>query len=57
MRQSEMMTIIKCVDRLLAGWFALDGLRVQLHRDWVALMVDVPPDELKHCRCGVAMPA
>lgn len=50
------MTTIKTIDRPPAGWFALDVCRAKSRTwDWVALMVDVHPDELKHCQCGVAM--
>ena len=42
------------LDRPPAGWHALDVAPVG-RGDWVGLMVDVPPRELKHCRCGVAM--
>lgn len=52
---NRMMRIIRCIDRPPAGWFALDVLRAPSRGDWIALMVDVPIDELKHCRCGVAM--
>jgi hypothetical protein len=34
------------------GWFALDVMRKdERKRDWVALMVDVHPDDLKTCTC------
>ncbi len=37
------------------GWFALTICRAEARkRDWVALMVDVHPDELKNCVCKVA---
>ena len=37
-------------DRPPSGWFALDVMRKESRKwDWVALMVDVHPDELKHC--------
>jgi hypothetical protein len=40
------------------GWFPLDVLPTEDGRrgrqDWVALFVDVPPDELRHCVCKVA---
>ena len=40
---------------MLAGWHALDVMRKQSRsRDWVALMIDVHPDELKHCLCKIA---
>ena len=47
---------ITTLDRPPAGWFALDVVRKEARKlDWVALMVDVHPDELKHCLCkGVA---
>ena len=50
-----MMTIIKYLDHPPAGWFAVNVLPAPSRGDWVALMVDGHPDELKHCRCGVAM--
>ncbi|WLA36183.1 hypothetical protein QNJ95_24385 [Bradyrhizobium elkanii] len=38
------------------GWFALDVMKTGDGRkwDWVALMVDTHPDELKHCLCHCA---
>ena len=37
------------------AWHVLDVMRKQSRSwDWVALMVDVHPDELKHCRCQTA---
>ena len=34
------------------GWFVLDVVRQgSLRVHWVALMVDVDPDELKYCAC------
>jgi hypothetical protein len=46
------MTAIEYLDRPLAGWFPLNVMRKE-HRkwDWVALMVDVDPDNLKYCAC------
>ena len=40
------------LDRPPAGdWFALDVMReAPRKRRWVVLMIDVHPDELKHCR-------
>ena len=33
---------------MLVGWYALDVMRKQSRkRDWVALMIDVHPDEFK----------
>ncbi len=42
---------IEYLDRPPVGWFPLDVLIVdEAHdRDWVAVMVDVHPDELKYC--------
>jgi hypothetical protein len=46
------MTEIATLDRPPAGWFALDVSRKRSRSwDWVALMVDVDPDELKYCAC------
>jgi hypothetical protein len=45
------------LDRPPAGWFALDVMRKERRKwDWVALMIDVHPDELKHCLCKTAFP-
>jgi hypothetical protein len=39
------------LDRPPAGWFVLDVLRWQAReRDWVALVIDVHPDELDRGR-------
>ena len=45
-----MQTPIEYLDRPPAGWFALDVMKAGSGRkwDWVVLMIDVPPDELKH---------
>lgn len=50
------MTSIKHIDQPPAGWHALDVMKTGDRRkwDWCALMVDVPPDELKHCVCKTA---
>jgi hypothetical protein len=41
-------TTIEYLDRPPAGLFVLDVMRRKARkRDWVALMIDVPPDE--HC--------
>ena len=46
------MTAIEQLDRRLAGWFVLDVMREKSRKwDWVALMVDVDPDDLKTCTC------
>ena len=42
------MTAIQYLDQPPAGWFVLDVMRQEDRgRDWVALMVDIHPDELK----------
>jgi hypothetical protein len=39
------------LDRPPAGWFTLEVIKENARkRDWVALMIDVHPDELKHYR-------
>jgi hypothetical protein len=45
------MTAPKFLDRPRAGdWFVLDVMReAPRKRTWVALMIDVHPDDLKHC--------
>jgi hypothetical protein len=46
------MTAIQYLDQPPAGWFVLDVMRQEDRgRDWVALMVDIHPDELKNCIC------
>ena len=46
------MAAIEYLDRPPAGWHALDVMKEHSRkRDWVALMVDVPPDDLKACAC------
>jgi hypothetical protein len=46
------MTEIEYLERLQPGWFALDVIQEKARkRDWVALMVDVHPDDLKICTC------
>jgi hypothetical protein len=41
-------------DRPPPGWFALNVMKATEGRkwDWVALMVDVDPVNLKHCDCA-----
>jgi hypothetical protein len=49
------MTAIEYLDRPPTGWFALNVMRRNKRKwDWVALMVDVHPDDLKHCLCRTA---
>ena len=50
------MTTIKTVDQPPAGWFLLEVMKAADGRkwDWVGFMIDVHPDELKHCRCQMA---
>jgi hypothetical protein len=44
------MTKIEYLDRPPSGWFPLDVMRATPRKwDWCALMVDVDPDDLKHC--------
>jgi hypothetical protein len=39
-------------DKPPAGWFALDVMKKRERKwDWVALMVDVDPADLKNCIC------
>lgn len=46
------MTAVEYLSGPAPGWFALDVMREgERRRDWVALMVDVDPDELKTCVC------
>jgi hypothetical protein len=47
---------IEYLDRPPAGWFPLDVMKAGGGRkgEWCALMVDVHPDELKHCHCKIA---
>lgn len=46
---------IETLDRPPAGWHALDVMPSSSGKwNWVALMIDVDPDELKHRRCKVA---
>ena len=41
------MTTIEFLDRPPTGWFVLDVMRCEARkRNWVALMIDVDPDEL-----------
>lgn len=53
------MSNIEYLDRPPAGeWFPLDVMPENEHdrrsRSWIALMVDVEPDDLKHCYCKTA---
>jgi len=41
------MTAIEFLDRPPTGWFVLDVMRFEARkRNWVALMIDVDPDDL-----------
>ena len=44
-------TKIATLDHPPAGWFVLDVVQGQSRTDWVALMVDVDPEDLKTCQC------
>ena len=36
----------------LAGWHVVDVMKKNSRgRDWVALVIDVPVDDLKNCEC------
>jgi hypothetical protein len=49
------MSTVKILDRPPAGWHALDVMKSGSGKwNWNALMIDVHPDELKHCRCKIA---
>jgi len=50
------MTAIEYLDRPPPGWFVLDVMRADSKGKWgwCALMIDVDPDELKHCLCKTA---
>jgi hypothetical protein len=47
------MIDLATLDRPPPGWFAVDVMRRNDTRkwDWVALMIDVDPDDLKSCTC------
>jgi hypothetical protein len=46
------MSALEYLDHPQPGWFVLDVMRTEgRKRDWVALMIDVPPDDLKNCAC------
>ena len=42
---------LKLLDRPPRGWFALDVIKQARKWDWLALMVDVDPDQLRSCVC------
>ena len=48
---------LRILEQPPAGWFALDVMKAGKDArkwDWCALMVDVHPDQLKHCLCEFA---
>jgi hypothetical protein len=47
------MSATEYLDRPPPGWFALNVAKAGDTRkwDWVGFLVDVDPDELKHCQC------
>jgi hypothetical protein len=52
MSQLNRRNALEYLDRPPVGWFALDVMRKESRKwDWCALMIDVHPDELKHCLC------
>jgi hypothetical protein len=50
------MSATEYLDRPPTGWFVLDVMKTGNGRkwDWCALVIDVDPDELKHCLCKTA---
>ena len=43
---------LEYLDRPAPGWFVLDVLREESRKwDWVALMIDVDPEDLQNCTC------
>jgi hypothetical protein len=50
------LTAIEYLDLPPAEWFVLDVMKTEnaRKRDWLAFMIDVPPDDLKHCLCKTA---
>ena len=42
---------LELLDRPPRGWFALDVIKQTRKWDWVALMVDVEPSQLRSCVC------
>ena len=42
---------LSLLDRPPRGWFALDVIKDTRKWDWVALMVDVDPAQLRSCVC------
>lgn len=46
------MSTVETLDLPPAGWHALDVMKEHGRKpDWVALMIDVHPDDLKTCAC------
>jgi hypothetical protein len=44
---------LEYLDHPPAGWFALDVVRTEARKwDWIALMIDVDPDDLATCICA-----
>jgi hypothetical protein len=54
--QSKPFESPRLIDKPPTGWFALDVTKTGSARkwDWVALMIDVHPDDLKYCLCKIA---
>jgi hypothetical protein len=54
-KKGHTMTAIEYLDRPPPGWFVLDVMRKESGKsDWVALIINVHPDELKHSLCKTA---
>ncbi|MGA9947475.1 MAG: hypothetical protein WBQ24_04445 [Xanthobacteraceae bacterium] len=43
---------VEYLARLEPGWFVLDQAKAR-EKNWLALMIDVDPDELKNCICDL----
>ena len=49
---SAQSKFLEYLDRPAPGWFVLDVMRAKSRKwDWVALMIDVNPDDLRNCTC------
>jgi hypothetical protein len=45
---------VEYLARLEPGWFVLDVMQAKAReKNWLALMIDVDPEELKNCICDV----
>ena len=54
---NPVMTTVQFLDRPPPGWFVLDVMREKARRrDWVALMIDVDPDDFITHRANTKEP-